>query len=182
MSAADVASAAAGSRSLTGSTSSGGAIGPKLAAVEFKNAKAKFTMRPGDKSEVAVEGHVDLYGGTDLDAVLSVNETAASNATSRQWAVAFGVAMESNFKLASVDKELAPLDTEFDYGDAMLVASTDATDLTFGAEQRTVKMSEAGVHFQADVPIVNNSKLAPLAHWMGAGDVAAYGTWGASTK
>ena len=61
----------------------------------------------------------------------------------------------------------------------MLVVSSCETALTI--EGRTVWMAEAGVHFQADVPVANNSKLAPLSQWMGAGDVATYGTWGESS-
>jgi len=175
LSAAEAAQVATGSSSLVGGGLSGGSVAKDISAVQLEQASFKFISH-GNATGLQVSGSVSLFGGSDLQAVLSVNETSAG---SQEWAVAFAVAMESDFKLSSVSSGLSSLDSEFVYGDALLVVSSQATDLTLKGQ--TVKMAEAGVHFQADVPVANNSKLAPLSQWMGAGDVAAYGTWGESS-
>ena len=178
--ASEAAKAATDTSSLTGGSSSGGSASSEMSAVTLKDAKLKFKIRPGSEMELQIDSTVDLFGGTGLEAVLSVNETSDSASNGTKWGVAFGVAMESDFEMSDIASGLAPLDNSITYGDAWVVASDCATSVSFKDMDSTVVMKEAGLHFHAEVPVNGTSKLAPLSEWVGNGDVAAFGTWGAT--
>merc|ERR1719424_217174 len=94
MTVADATQAASGSTTLVGSSTSGGSLVGVVDAAVLRHLMVQFKLYPGHSTEVAVNADVDLFGGTDLEAVLSVNETSGSNSSSKEWGVAFGVSME----------------------------------------------------------------------------------------